>query len=146
MAVRIEVVAGDFFADPLPPADLYALGRILHDWAEEKVLQLLGRVYASLPQRGAVLIAEKLLLEGKAGPLGAQMQSLNMLTCTEGKERTLAEYEALLAKVGFTEVVGCRTPAPLDAVLWPSSPSPGRARPPGRATGEADRQRAARGE
>jgi acetylserotonin N-methyltransferase len=117
MVGRIVVAAGDFFADPLPPADLYALGRILHDWAEEKVLRLLGRIFASLPQRGAVLIAEKLLLEDKTGPSWAQMQNLNMLTCTEGKERTLAEYEALLTKVGFVEVIGCRTPAPLDAVL-----------------------------
>ena len=117
MAGRISVTAGDFFTDPLPPADLYALGRIVHDWTEEKILRLLGRVWASLPPRGAVLISEKLLLEDKTGPRWAQMQSLNMLTCTEGKERTLGEYEALLIKVGFTEVVGCRTSAPLDAVL-----------------------------
>ena len=30
--------AGDFFTDPLPAGDLYALGRILHDWTEEKIL------------------------------------------------------------------------------------------------------------
>ena len=40
-----------------------------------------------------------------------------MLICTEGKERTLAEYEGLLKKVGFSEVFGRRTLAPLDAVL-----------------------------
>lgn len=40
-----------------------------------------------------------------------------MLTCTEGKERTLGEYEALLKKAGFSEVSGCRTQSPLDAVL-----------------------------
>jgi acetylserotonin N-methyltransferase len=45
------------------------------------------------------------------------MQNLNMLTCTEGKERTLSEYEALLRQVGFAEVLGCRTSSPLDAVL-----------------------------
>src|SRR5262245_26872583 len=32
---RVEFLAGDFFADPLPEADLFALGRILHDWSEE---------------------------------------------------------------------------------------------------------------
>jgi acetylserotonin N-methyltransferase len=64
-----------------------------------------------------VLIAEKLLLDDKSGPLWAQMQGLNMLVCTEGKERTLAEYETLLARVGFGEVAGCRTDSPLDAVL-----------------------------
>ena len=117
VAGRIELLAGDFFTDPLPPGDLYALGRILHDWTEEKILKLLARIYESLSPNGAVLIAEKLLLEDKSGPRWAQMQNLNMLTCTEGKERTLAEYEALLRRVGFSDVLGCRTASPLDAVL-----------------------------
>jgi acetylserotonin O-methyltransferase len=116
-ADRITVVAGDFFVDPLPQGDLYALGRILHDWTEEKAVTLLTRVYEHLPPGGAVLVAEKLLEEGKRGPGSAQMQDLNMLTCTEGKERTLTEYEALLRRVGFAEVFGCRTSSPLDAVL-----------------------------
>jgi acetylserotonin N-methyltransferase len=117
IAARIDVVAGDFFLDPLPDADLMALGRILHDWTEEKILKLLARVHACLPAGGAVLIAEKLLLEDKSGPRWAHMQSLNMLTCTEGKERTLAEYEALLLQAGFADVQGCRTMSPIDAVL-----------------------------
>jgi acetylserotonin O-methyltransferase len=125
---RIVLVPGDFFRDPLPEADLFALGRILHDWSEEKVLTLLSRVYERLPAGGAVLIAEKLLDDDKAGPTWAQMQSLNMLVCTEGKERTLAEYEELLNRVGFCDVEGCRTPSPLDAVL---------ARKPGTATRSA---------
>jgi acetylserotonin N-methyltransferase len=114
---RIEVAAGDFFTDPLPEADLYALGRILHDWSEPKVLDLLKRIFDRLPTGGALLIAEKLLDEDKRGPRWAQMQSLNMLTCTEGKERTLSEYEALLRQVGFSQVMGAKTPSPLDAVL-----------------------------
>jgi acetylserotonin O-methyltransferase len=114
---RIDVVAGDFFTDPIPEGDLYALGRILHDWSEEKILRLLTRIYERLPSGGGLLIAEKLLNEDRSGPRWAQMQSLNMLTCTEGKERTLSEYEALLKRVGFAEVIGCRTAAPLDATL-----------------------------
>jgi acetylserotonin O-methyltransferase len=114
---RIDVVAGDFFTDPLPEGDLYALGRILHDWAEEKILRLLTRIHERLPPGGGLLIAEKLLNEDRSGPRWAQMQSLNMLTCTEGKERTLSEYEALLKRVGFAEVIGSRTSAPLDATL-----------------------------
>jgi acetylserotonin O-methyltransferase len=117
VADRVSIVAGDFFTDPLPEGDLFAVGRILHDWAEAKVLRLLGRVYDRLPAGGALLIAEKVLADDKAGPRWAQMQSLNMLVCTEGKERTLAEYEALLTRTGFTDVRGCRTASPLDAVL-----------------------------
>jgi acetylserotonin N-methyltransferase len=117
VADRIQLVAGDFFSDALPPADLYAVGRILHDWSEDKILLLLKRVFDSLPENGALLIAEKLLVDDKSGPRWAQLQSLNMLTCTEGKERTLGEYEALLRQVGFAEVTGRRTSSPLDAVL-----------------------------
>ncbi|MFL5342859.1 MAG: class I SAM-dependent methyltransferase [Gemmataceae bacterium] len=116
-ADRVEVVAGDFFRDELPDGDLFALGRILHDWSEEKIHALLKRVFERLPSGGAVLVCEKLLHEDKAGPPSAQLQDLNMLTCTEGRERTLAEYEALLRRAGFGEVAGCRAPAPLDAVL-----------------------------
>ena len=30
---RIELIPGDFFRDPLPQADLYSVGRILHEVA-----------------------------------------------------------------------------------------------------------------
>jgi acetylserotonin N-methyltransferase len=78
---------------------------------------LLGRIHDRLPPGGAVLIAEKLLNNDRAGPGWALMQDLNMLACTEGRERTLAEYEALLQQAGFGGVLGCRTSSPLDAVL-----------------------------
>jgi acetylserotonin N-methyltransferase len=116
-AGRIRFLGGDFFRDPLPEADLFSLGRILHDWTEEKILRLLARVYDRLPSGGGLLIAEKLLDDDKCSPSSAQMQSLNMLVCTEGKERTLSEYVELLNKVGFPDVRGSRNPSPLDAIL-----------------------------
>lgn len=114
---RVTVAAGDFFVDELPPGDLYALGRILHDWSEDKVLQLLHKAYAALPPGGAILLAEKLLFDDKSGPRAANLQSLNMLMCTEGKERSLPEYRRLLESVGFREVGGKRTGSVLDAVV-----------------------------
>jgi acetylserotonin N-methyltransferase len=116
-ANRIEITGGNFFEDPLPQADLFALGRVLHDWTEEKLLKLLRKIHAALPADGGVLICEKLLDEDRRGPVAAQMQSLNMLVCTEGRERTLAEYTDLLRQVGFHNVQGVRTGAPLDAIL-----------------------------
>lgn len=113
----VEWIAGDFFRDALPEADLFALGRVLHDWSEEKIRMLLGKIHQRLPPGGGLLIAEKLLDEDKTGPVSALMQSLNMLVCTEGRERTLGEYRALLVEAGFREVQGVRTGAPLDAIL-----------------------------
>jgi acetylserotonin N-methyltransferase len=112
-----HVVPGDFFADPLPEADLFALGRILHDWSEDKIRILLRKIWAALPAGGALLIAEKLVDEEKTGPVPALMQSLNMLVVTEGRERSLSEYRALLEEAGFSAVEGCQTGTPLDAIL-----------------------------
>ncbi len=116
-AGRIEIVEGDFFEDDLPEADLYALGRILHDWDEPTIDRLLDRIARRLPPGGALLIAEKLMNEDGVGPLGAAMQSLNMLIVTEGRERSLSEYRALLRRAGFTDIEGRRTGAYLDAIL-----------------------------
>jgi acetylserotonin N-methyltransferase len=116
-SARIEVIAGDFFNDELPEADLFAMSRILHDWNEDKIKALLARIYTRLPQHGGILLAEKLLREDKTGPSSAQLQSLNMLVCTEGKERTLGEYRQLLEQAGFRNVQGQITGSPLDAIL-----------------------------
>ncbi|MBV9771919.1 MAG: homocysteine methyltransferase [Bryobacterales bacterium] len=107
-------IAGDFFSDPLPEADIYCLGRILHDWADEKIQRLLARIHAVLPPAGGLLIAEKLL---RPDYVSAHMQSLNMLVATEGRERAFSEYEALLHSAGFSTVESRVTGAPLDAVL-----------------------------
>jgi acetylserotonin N-methyltransferase len=114
---RVEVMAGDFFCDELPDADLFAMGRILHDWPEDKIRALLTKIYRRLSAGGAILLAEKLLYEDKTGPISAHLQSLNMLMCTQGKERTLGEYRRLLADAGFRNVQGRITGSPLDAVL-----------------------------
>ena len=117
VAERIDVISGDFFADELPKADVYALGRIIHDWSEPKIKLLLGKIYAALPVGGAVFIAEKVLDDSKASPEWAVLQHLNMLTVAEGKERTRGEYTELLHAVGFTDVTCYRTDSPLDAVM-----------------------------
>ena len=103
--------------DDLPPADLYALGRILHDWSRPKIERLLARVFAALPSGGALLIAEKIMDDDLAGPTPVHMQSLNMLICTEGRERSLPQYRELLTAAGFASVEGVRTGCPVDAIL-----------------------------
>ena len=68
-------------------------------------------------RNGGLLLAEKLLNPRKDGPATNQLQSLNMLICTEGRERTAAEYEALLCEAGFREVRTAKTGGAVDAVL-----------------------------
>jgi hypothetical protein len=47
-----------------------------------------------------------LLDEGGTSPPEVLLQSLNMLTQTHGRERSLSQYKALLKSVGFTNIQG----------------------------------------
>jgi acetylserotonin N-methyltransferase len=114
---RLSIVGGNFFTDPLPKADLYALGRILHDWSEDKIRHLLKRIYEALPSGGALLLGEKLIDEDRSGPRWALTQNLIMLVCTEGKERSASEYERLLREAGFDSFAIKRTSLPLDVIM-----------------------------
>jgi acetylserotonin N-methyltransferase len=117
LAERVAFVTGDFFADDLPKADLYALGRILHDWDDPKIEKLLRRIWAALPKQGALLVTETLVDDDRGGPTYTLMQDLNMLVCTDGRERTEAEYSALLQSAGFSAVQFRRTDSLVDAIL-----------------------------
>ena len=117
VADRVTTRDGDFFADELPEADLYAMSRILHDWSDEKAAVLLRSIGHRLPSGGGLLIAEKLLNEDGVGPVAVNMQSLNMLVVTEGRERTLSQFARLLHDAGFHQVEDQRTGLALDAIF-----------------------------
>ncbi len=105
LAERVNFVAGDFFKDPLPGGgDLCVLGYILHDWTRQDGTKLLQKIFALLPDHGAVFIAETLFNAAKDGPFYPAFMNLNMLVATYGEEHTPAEYEAWLREVGFARV------------------------------------------
>lgn len=69
------------------------------------------------PAGGAVLLVEALLYENGSGPLTVQLYSLNMLVQTEGRERTAAQYAALLTAAGFSNIQHRLTGKIYDAIL-----------------------------
>jgi hypothetical protein len=96
---RTEVMGGDFF-ESVPAADLYLLKLILHDWDDESCVEILSRCRAAMVPGGRIAIIDFLVGDGDDPGVMALMD-LNMLAVTDGKERTLAEFDALLAKAGL---------------------------------------------
>lgn len=102
---RLEVVAGDFFRDPLPAGDAYLLMNVIHDWDDADSRRILEAVAAAGRPAGAtVLLLEVLLPDGPA-PHWGKVLDIVMLAITGGRERTLQGYEALLTAAGM-ELVG----------------------------------------
>ncbi len=114
---KASLHAGNFFIDPLPPADLYGLGKVLHNCGEQNIAILLDRIYQALPPGGGLLVAERLLDEDRCGPVHVHMSSLNMLVASMGRERTFSEYRPYLLQAGFRAVEMRKTGAPVDAIL-----------------------------
>ncbi|PZG19391.1 methyltransferase [Nonomuraea aridisoli] len=99
LADRFEAVGGDFF-EVVPAADLYLLRYIVHDWNDEQAVRILANCRASLNDGGRVAVVE--LLVGPIGTPGlAPVMDANMLVMTGGRERDLAEYDALFARAGL---------------------------------------------
>lgn len=111
---RFSVVAGDFFKDELPPADLYLLKVVLHDWHDDACLAILKNCRRAINPGGRVLLAE--MLVGKTGESGfAPLLDMTMMVVLGGKERDLEEYKALLDAAGFRFT--CVTPTSTPFVL-----------------------------
>ena len=76
---RVRAVAGDFFADPLPAADVITMGMILHDWNLDRKRQLIAKAYEALPEGGAFVVVEALIDDARRENTFGLMMSLNML-------------------------------------------------------------------
>jgi hypothetical protein len=55
---RVKFLAGNFFMDPLPAADVLIMGHILHDWDLPQKRMLLEKAHAALPKGGALIVYE----------------------------------------------------------------------------------------
>ncbi|XP_030613444.1 putative bifunctional dTTP/UTP pyrophosphatase/methyltransferase protein isoform X1 [Archocentrus centrarchus] len=111
---RVSFVAGDFFKDELPKADLYILARILHDLPDEKVHILLSKIADACTSGCGLLLSEIFLDEGRRAPSRGLLQALSM---SEGKQRSAAEYSLLLKSHGFITTHTRHTDNLLDAML-----------------------------
>ncbi len=98
---RCRFEAGDFFKSVPAGADIYLLRTIIHDWDDERSIQILKSCRAACGPEGKVLLVEYVIEEGNQ-PSYAKWLDLSMLLLLSGKERTEAEYRELLTEAGFT--------------------------------------------
>ncbi len=101
---RLSFIAGDFFVDPRPSADVILMGHILHDWNLSKKQMLIQKAFDALPKGGALVIYEALIDDERRQNTYGLLMSLNMLVETQGGfDFTGADCCEWLRTAGFHE-------------------------------------------
>jgi len=102
---RVAVASGDFFADPLPRADVITMGLILHDWNLDRKRQLIRSAYEALPDGGAFIVVENLIDDERRQNAFGLMMSLNMLIeFGDAFDYTGRDFEGWCRQAGFSRV------------------------------------------
>jgi O-methyltransferase domain/Dimerisation domain len=102
LSERFSTVGGDFF-EKVPPADLYLLKFVMHDWDDDACVRILKNCRASLQGGGRVVVVDLLVPEIGIAAL-APLMDLTMLTMTTGRERDTSEFDALFAAAGLRRI------------------------------------------
>lgn len=105
---RSEAVVCDFFETVPEGGDCYLLSNILHDWDDDRCTEILRRIHEAAAPGARVFVLETVLPDEQEGvsPESAPVHLLDLMMLLNfgARERTLAEYAALLGTAGFDDV------------------------------------------
>ena len=101
---RCEFVAGDFFRNVPSGADVYVLKTVIHDWPDDRALDILRTCRSAMTPGARLLIIERLMperLEPSAENRALARVDLHMLVALGAQERTQAQMQTLLHAAGL---------------------------------------------
>ena len=104
VADRCRFIGGSFFEQVPAGADAIIMKYIIHDWNDERCVQILQNCHRALKPGARLLVVDKVMparLEATADHLAVALADLNMLRGPGGCERTESEHRELLARGGF---------------------------------------------
>jgi hypothetical protein len=94
-----------FKSETIPQADAYMLKYIIHDWNDEKSIEILKSIRdanrSKTEKTFTIFIIETIILSNGKDNWQGHVMDLEMLSALGSKERTLAEYINLLNKSGY---------------------------------------------
>jgi 2-polyprenyl-3-methyl-5-hydroxy-6-metoxy-1,4-benzoquinol methylase len=115
-ADRVTAQSIDFFAEPLPKADVITMGMILHDWNLEKKIHLVRAAYEALPPGGAFIVVENMIDDARRENVFGLMMSLNMLIeFGDAFDFTVADFFGWCRDAGFRRMEAIPLAGPASA-------------------------------
>ncbi|MFH1725420.1 MAG: methyltransferase [Elusimicrobiota bacterium] len=105
LAQKVRFHAGDCLKDALPPADVYAMGHLLHGISPDNRVRALSRAFGALPSGGHLLVIEALIDDERRTSAFGLLMSLDMMIETpEGRNFSAAELRTWMGDVGFEHI------------------------------------------
>lgn len=105
LAARCTVVEGNMFEAIPGGGAATLLSRVIHDWSDAEAARILSVCRRDMNGQGVLLLVERVLpaqMDTTPAARALTVSDLNMLVMTGGRERTEAQYRALLEGAGFT--------------------------------------------
>ena len=99
LSARCEVIGGDMFHSVPAGGDAYMMKHIIHDWNDERCVEILKNCRSAMPSHGRVLIIDAVIQAGNQ-PDSSKLLDITMLTIN-GRERTEEQFHSLLDRAGF---------------------------------------------
>jgi O-methyltransferase/methyltransferase family protein len=115
VADRVRIEEGSFFDSVPRGGDAYVLKNIIHDWPDEKAIQILRNVRAAADPQATLLLVE-LVIPRHNRDFPGKWADLEMMLNLGARERTAAEYRDLLSQAGFRMTRVVQTASPLSVV------------------------------
>jgi O-methyltransferase domain/Dimerisation domain len=100
LAARCATVAGDIFESVPEGADAYVLAHVIQSFDDDRSVAILRTCHRAMAGRPKLLLVEPVISPGNEASF-AKLLDLQMLVVTGGRQRTEAEYRALLGSAGF---------------------------------------------
>ncbi|WP_459709199.1 methyltransferase [Paraburkholderia sp. 2C] len=112
LAPRLSFVGGDFFKDVPAGFDLYMLKHILHDWNDERCVEILANCARAMRPDSRLAVIE-MVVKPHGNEPRVMLQDLNMLVHFGARERTMQDFERLLGHVGLVRSATAEVVSPL---------------------------------
>ncbi|OLF17398.1 hypothetical protein BU204_12265 [Actinophytocola xanthii] len=105
LAERMLFRGGDFFADVLPPAEVYLLGHLMSDWDEERCTDLVARAAEALEPGGTLVVLDSLIDPDRPSTARNWLVNLNtQLVNPSGSVRSTVDCADWLRSAGMSGV------------------------------------------
>jgi O-methyltransferase domain/Dimerisation domain len=98
---RVELAAGSFFERVPEGCDAYLLKNILHDWDDARSLTILRNCRRAMQPGHRLLVVELVVEPETTDGVGPLSDVQMMMVCSEGRQRSRADFARLFDSTGF---------------------------------------------